>query len=89
MRLHVVVRGRVLGVGFRWFVREMARELGVAGWVKNRSDGGVEVAADGDEAAANQLLAALRQGPRGASVTSVDELAPVVEPLERPFGIVR
>ena len=49
MRVHLVVRGRVQGVGFRWFVKEVARGLDLAGWVKNRADGGVEVVAEGGE----------------------------------------
>ena len=49
MRMHVVVSGRVQGVGFRWFVREAAIALDLAGWVRNRPDGSVEVAADGDD----------------------------------------
>jgi acylphosphatase len=89
MRLHVVVRGRVQGVGFRWFVRETARALGAAGWVRNRTDGTVEVAAEVDEGRAEQFLDALRDGPPGALVTSVDDVGSIEEPLSRPFGIMR
>lgn len=89
MRLHVVVRGRVQGVGFRWFVREAARPLDLAGWVKNRPDGGVEVAADGSEGSIQTLRAALEQGPSGAIVSSVDELEGLSDVLERPFTILR
>jgi acylphosphatase len=94
MRLHVVVRGRVQGVGFRWFVRERATELDLAGWVRNRADGCVEVAADGDAAAIARLRAALSAGPRGASVAAVEdigvsrEMLPS-EMLRRPFSIAR
>jgi acylphosphatase len=89
MQVHVVVRGRVQGVGFRWFVRETARELGIAGWVRNRADGGVEVAAEANPDSARRLLDALRQGPPGARVESLDDLGPVREPLDRPFVIAR
>ena len=89
MRLHVVVRGRVQGVGFRWFVRETARALGVAGWVRNRTDGTVEVAAEADDRTAKQFLDTLREGPPGALVTSVDDVGAIAEPLTRPFGIMR
>jgi acylphosphatase len=89
MQAHVVVRGRVQGVGFRWFVRETAERIGVAGWVRNRPDGSVEVAADGDDAAIQLLRSALARGPSGASVTSIDDLPPHGTPLVRPFSILR
>jgi acylphosphatase len=89
MQLHVVVRGRVQGVGFRWFVREAARRRGMAGWVRNLSDGSVEVAAEGDDETITALRAALRSGPPGAMVSSVDELEPVAEGLPELFSILR
>jgi acylphosphatase len=89
MRIHVVVRGRVQGIGFRWFVREAARGLDVAGWVRNRTDGSVEVEADGPEAAIQSLRGALAQGPDGAVVSALDDLGPTGELLARPFTIVR
>ena len=90
--LHALVRGRVQGVGFRWFVRQRARELGVRGWVRNRSDGSVEVQADGESAALEALRASLAAGPPGAHVTAVDELPEgEAQPpeLPRPFTILR
>ena len=89
MQMHVVVRGRVQGVGFRWFAREAATSLGLAGWVRNRPDGSVETAAEGDATALAQYRAELAKGPQGARVESVDELEPVAGPLERPFTIAR
>ncbi len=74
MRLHAIVRGRVQGVGFRWFVRELASELQLGGWVMNRHDGAVEVLADGADAAVARLRAALERGPAGAAVERVDVL---------------
>ena len=89
VRLHVVVRGRVQGVGFRWFVREQARRLELAGWVKNRSDGGVEVEAEGNGPAVEKLRDQLGRGPEGAVVASVDELPLEHGELPKPFAIVR
>lgn len=89
MRLHVVVRGRVQGVGFRWFVGETARRLNLAGWVRNRNDGSVEVAADGDNVAVDMLRTALAKGPPGAAVTTVDDLEPLTDSLTKPFTISR
>lgn len=87
--LHVRVRGVVQGVGFRWFVRERARRLGLAGWVRNLPDGSVEVVASGDPAQLDLLRDELRRGPRGASVESLDEIGtPAVEPMAQPFGIL-
>jgi acylphosphatase len=86
--LHVRVIGRVQGVGFRWFVRERARRLGLAGWVRNLPDGAVEVAASGDAGQLELLRGELRRGPRGALVEAVDDIeANPLAPLTEPFGI--
>jgi acylphosphatase len=88
--VHVEISGRVQGVGFRWFVRENARALKLRGWVKNRPDGAVEVAAAGDPAAVRKFRFALVKGPDGARVEKVRELG-LVDPqsLDEPFTIVR
>jgi acylphosphatase len=88
--LHVVVRGRVQGVGFRWFVRERARRLGLAGWVRNRVDGSVEVFAQGQPDALDRLRQDLLAGPSGAKVSGLDEehVSPEVAAMN-PFGILR
>jgi acylphosphatase len=88
--LYVVVRGKVQGVGFRWFVRERARTLGLTGWVRNRDDGSVEVVATGDEAALSQLRTLLGSGPSGARVTIVEDQQgePATAPMN-PFGVLR
>ena len=90
-RCRVLVRGRVQGVGFRWFVRERARALGLAGCVCNRSDGAVEVQAEGDQPAIDALLRDLRIGPSGAQVLGIETLAPPDEKaiLPNPFAIER
>jgi acylphosphatase len=69
-----VVRGRVQGVGFRWFVEREARQLGVAGWVRNNPDGSVEVLAMGSAEQLLALRARLQAGPRASRVDDVDEL---------------
>ena len=88
--LHVMVRGRVQGVGFRWFVRERARDLQLKGWVRNRHDGSVEVVAVGDPDALQQLRSALGAGPRGAHVDHIEDQtdAPVAAAMD-PFGILK
>jgi acylphosphatase len=89
MRLHVVVRGRVQGVGFRWFVNQRARAFDLAGWVRNRPDGGVEVAADGPDESIAKFRAELLRGPDGARVEAADDVDAPGESLTRPFMIVR
>ena len=69
--LHITVAGRVQGVGFRWVCRREARALGVTGWVRNRSDGAVEMHAEGAAEALDALQAWCREGPSGAVVRQV------------------
>ena len=68
-----LVRGRVQGVGFRWFVEREAHTLGIAGWVRNRADGTVEVLAMGTRDQLSGLRTRLREGPRAARVDDVEE----------------
>ncbi|HEX3738919.1 MAG TPA: acylphosphatase [Terriglobales bacterium] len=68
-----VVRGRVQGVGFRWYVEREAGLLGLSGWVRNNSDGSVEVLASGTADQLSGLRSRLHQGPRAARVDNVDE----------------
>ncbi|GIK57152.1 MAG: acylphosphatase [Chloroflexi bacterium] len=70
-RLTAIVYGRVQGVSFRHYTRLEAQRLGLVGWVANRPDGAVQVVAEGDESALNQLAAFLQQGPAIAHVTEV------------------
>jgi len=80
------LRGRVQGVGFRYFAQRAASELGVAGYVRNLDDGGVEVYASGSSEQLSRFAALLQRGPRGALVQSADEQA--AEPLHyRSFVI--
>ncbi|GAB4313185.1 MAG: hypothetical protein Kow0059_04240 [Candidatus Sumerlaeia bacterium] len=69
---HAVIRGLVQGVGFRYFVQRAANRLGVRGWVRNRSDGGVEVEAVGDRASLERFLQELQTGPTFARVDDIE-----------------
>lgn len=71
-RLDATVHGSVQGVGFRWFVQRWAARLGLTGWTANEPDGSVRVVVEGSPAALDEMAAALRQGPSGASVSRVD-----------------
>ena len=69
---HVTVRGRVQGVGFRAWLEAMAEERCLEGWVRNRRDGSVEAVLIGPEDAVNAVIDAIRKGPPGSKVESVD-----------------
>ena len=68
-----LVRGRVQGVGFRWFVEREAHILQITGWVRNNTDGSVEVLAVGTPQQLAGLRARLQEGPRAARVDNVNE----------------
>ena len=68
---HLSISGRVQGVGYRMYMQRKARELGVAGWVRNRRDGGVEATVQGPPEAVEAMIAWARSGPPGAVVTDV------------------
>jgi len=78
-RIHVVVSGRVQGVGYRYFCQIAAQELGLIGWARNRADGSVELEAQGVAAALNVLQQQLSDGPPMARVNRVD--VETIEPL--------
>jgi len=73
MVLHFLIKGRVQGVGFRWFVHREASELDLRGWVRNTEDGDVEVVASGEERDLAELRVSLHRGPRGSRVDHLIE----------------
>ncbi|RSL34347.1 acylphosphatase [Salibacterium salarium] len=72
IKKHMILHGKVQGVGFRQFTQTEAEKLGVKGWVKNKSDGTVEVKAEGEEKTMNTFIENVRQGHRFSSVQNVD-----------------
>jgi len=74
-RIHLLVRGRVQGVGFRAFVLRRAQALGITGWVRNCADGSVELEAEGEPERLERLVEAVSRGPVGARVAAVDRSA--------------
>lgn len=71
-QLQLFVRGRVQGVYFRASAQREARRLGLSGWVRNRSDGAVEILAEGEEIAIRELYGWAQKGPSAARVDRVD-----------------
>lgn len=71
-RLHARVWGHVQGVNFRYFTRNTAQDIGVSGWVRNRSDGSVEVMAEGTHDQLERMLRFLQRGPSSATVSTVE-----------------
>jgi len=70
---HYLVRGRVQGVGYRWFAQRAAARLGVRGYVRNLPNGDVEVRAEADQNALAEFKQELERGPHGARVAAVIE----------------
>jgi acylphosphatase len=81
IRRHLIVRGRVQGVAFRYATRERARALGVDGWVCNLPDGSVEAVFEGQPSLVAELAAFCRVGPPAARVEGVEEH------VEEPEGV--
>jgi acylphosphatase len=76
MALHLLITGRVQGVGFRWSMCEAALGHGARGWVRNRRDGRVEAVVDGDVAAVASMLSWAQHGPRSARIEHVETRPP-------------
>ncbi|RIK99183.1 MAG: acylphosphatase [Proteobacteria bacterium] len=72
---HLVIRGRVQGVGYRAWAADEARMRGLEGWVRNRRDGSVEAVLAGPEAVVADMMAYCRRGPVSARVDAIDEAA--------------
>jgi acylphosphatase len=88
MILHAEIRGRVQGVGFRYWVVEEAERLGLKGWVRNQRDGSVELEAEGPEEKLFEFEKLLWQGPPLARVTDVQSRFHDIEKNYSSFKIV-
>jgi acylphosphatase len=88
--VHITIQGRVQGVGYRWYALKSARRLGVTGWAANDADGSVVVEARGRAESIDAFVAALREGPAHAQVTTI-RTAPrsSTEPMPDRFTILR
>jgi acylphosphatase len=79
--VHVVIRGRVQGIGYRAWTEYEARERGIAGWVRNRRDGSVEAVFAGLKDGVHAMIEACRQGPPGARIDAIDQRTANVDEL--------
>jgi acylphosphatase len=70
---HIRIHGKVQGVGYRFFATRVARRLGLKGWIRNNRDGSVETMVEGETATIDEWIEELREGPRYAEVTSVEQ----------------
>jgi acylphosphatase len=87
LQARLTIAGRVQGVGYREWAIATARQLGLAGWVRNRTDGSVEALVVGEEQAVGRMIDACRRGPAHARVDDID-----VEPVDLdvlPEGFTR
>ncbi len=71
---HLIISGRVQGVGFRYFTKKNAESLGVNGWVKNLANGDVETVIQGEEDQVKEMINYLKSGPVSAKVEAIEEL---------------
>ena len=85
--IHVSIYGQVQGVGFRSWIKEKADKLKVFGWVRNASNGSVELFLQGDESSVNQLLSLAWEGPNQADVEDVLTQESEEDDLTRAFDI--
>lgn len=81
------VRGRVQGVGFRYYTSLKARELGIHGWVRNRSDGSVESCICGEAMQIKLMQDWLRHGPVGADVESITFSPSILTEVLNDFSV--
>ncbi len=86
-RLNCIVRGRVQGVGFRYFARHEAIELGLCGWIRNLRDGGVETEVEGSKTALNEYLLRLQEGPSFGYVTEVNPIWEEIDGVYSGFQV--
>jgi acylphosphatase len=85
--LHLLIKGRVQGVGYRYYAQHSAAALGITGYVRNQPDGAVEIVAEGDEEALNELVNVLRKGPSFAFVEDVEVRKMPAEGTFTHFGV--
>jgi acylphosphatase len=88
-RIHLIISGRVQGVGFRYFCQELAEHLRLTGYARNKVDGSVEVEAQGEEAAIERFAESVARGPQNALVKNVERDERNIIAQESSFEFMR
>ena len=70
---HIRISGKVQGVGYRFFATRVARRLGLKGWIQNNRDGTVDAMVEGEQSVIDEWIEELKEGPRYAEVTKIDQ----------------
>ena len=86
---HLLIKGRVQGVGFRFFALSWAEKLGLTGWIKNNYDGSVESEVEGDRSAVEEYIAQMKTGPRWSYVSDVQVEYKPYEGIYPRFDVTR
>lgn len=86
-RYHIIITGRVQGVGFRYFVDQNAKSLHLSGWVRNQMDGTVELEVQGESDRLEIFMRRLQEGPTFANIEAVDKEEVPFNKEERGFRI--
>ena len=88
MKKHIIISGKVQGVGFRYWLRKKANQKNIYGWVKNKVSGEVEALFIGDETKINDLIELCKKGPSSSKVTKIIVQNYQEEYLSRSFNII-
>ena len=88
MKKHIIISGKVQGVGFRYWLRKKANQKNIYGWVKNKVSGEVEALFIGDETKINDLIELCKKGPSSSKVTKIIVQNYQKEYLSRSFNII-
>ena len=88
MKKHIIIKGKVQGVGYRYWLYKTAMQRNIDGWVKNKISGEVEALLVGKEADVNYLIKLCKKGPMMAEVKNVSEKNYEKEYLKRSFNII-
>ena len=88
MKKHIIIKGKVQGVGYRYWLYKTATQRNIEGWVKNKISGEVEALLVGNESDVNKLIKLCKKGPAMAKVTNVSATNYEKEYLKKSFNII-